>query len=171
MVNLLCSGSWYQPPVSAAHTPCLSSCNTWDAMPGILRALGLSTLGLSRVMCTGVLRWSPRPRRRRRPTRGRRWTARTGTARCWSRPGLPGRCAPCPREGGFSHHASRWLLKDAPAAPPYAHPRRSSVPPSPFLIAGAPPAFLSESPRSEFARCENQECSRVRTTDRKLLGF
>lgn len=33
MVNLLCSGSWYQPPVSAAHTPCLSSCNTWDAMP------------------------------------------------------------------------------------------------------------------------------------------
>lgn len=32
-MNLLCSGSWYQPPVSAAHTPCLSSCSTWDAMP------------------------------------------------------------------------------------------------------------------------------------------
>lgn len=118
------------------------------------------------VLYAGVLQSCPLPRRLH-PTPGRRWTARTGTARCWSRSVLPGRCAPCPREGGFSHHASRRLLKDAPAAPPYAHFRGSSIPPSSFLVTGAPPGFLSETPRSEFARCEDQECSRVRDTDRK----
>lgn len=125
---------------------------------------------LSAVLYSGVLQSCPLPRRLH-PIPGRRWAARTGTARCWSRPMLPGRCAPCPREGGFSHHASRRLFKDAPAAPPCAHFRRSSIPPSPFLVAGAPPGFLPETPRSEFAGCEDQECSRVRDTDRKPLGF
>lgn len=37
-MNLLCSGSWYQPPVSAAQTPCRSSCSIWDTMPAAGRA-------------------------------------------------------------------------------------------------------------------------------------
>lgn len=175
MVNLLCSGSWYQPPVSAAHTPCLSSCSTWDAMPaesGRNRARpGAQHPG---AQYTGADRCAPvAPRLPPPPPKPRQTLNSMDRHSAVLEPAGAARQVRAMSKGrrifpSCSARAAQGCSRGSAPRPPKSARELSS---SLSLVAGTPPAFFPESLKSEFARCENQECSHVRATDRKLLGF